>query len=342
MAAVIPIHDIGGLVLAGLELDRPILLSLIDQASRVGPWDIIYQANLVRTANFGRGVRLCAIVPGKLGNCSEDCKWCAQSAHSTPGTVESVRTSTDEIAQAASNARQLGAANIGIVNSGKNPSDIDIEAVVTAAEKISLEHGDEIEICASLGTASDNQFEKLAASPVKRYHNNLETSRKFFPNLVTSHTYDDKLKTLKSARNAGLDICSGGLFGLGETWDDRIDLAMTLRDEIQPDIVPLNFLVPMQGTPLEKTTPMPPMEILLVITIFRLILPSVDLKIAGGRVSNLRDLQSWIFFAGATSCMIGDYLTTAGQAPERDLQMLRDLGLTIVANFKCLKPDLIQ
>ncbi len=339
-----PIQDIGRRVLEGQLLSRPILLSLVEKIDLAGqgPWDILYQAHIVRQENFGREVRLCSIVPGKLGNCSEDCKWCAQSAQAANGTVKPIRTSTDEICQAATNAQKLGSANIGIVNSGKKPTDRDIEEVILAAEKIAAQQGGKIGICASLGETSDNQFRRLAASPVKRYHNNLETSRRFFSTLVTTHTYDDKLKTLRSARQAGFDICSGGLFGLGETWEDRIDLALTLRDEVQPDVVPLNFLVPIAGTPLASSVPMTPMEILLVIAIFRLALPNVDIKIAGGRDSNLRDLQSLIFFAGATSFMIGNYLTTAGQTPERDLKMLDDLGLTIVTEFQPRKTTKTQ
>lgn len=329
-------------MLAGRHLRRADLLSIVEQARQgqggqqpgQGVWDLLYQAHLVRRANFGRGVKLCSIVPGKLGNCSEDCKWCAQSSHSVSGALQPGRATIDEICRAAAEARESGAANIGIVNSGRKPSTRDINEVIAAAERIAEENGGKIGVCVSLGETSDNQFKKLSASSITRYHHNLETSRRFFPNMVTSHTYDDKLRTLRSARQAGLSICCGGLFGLGETWEDRIDLAIAIRNDIQPDVVPLNFLVPIPGTPLAAIEPMSPMEILQVIAVFRLVLPRVDLKVAAGRETNLRDLQSWIFLAGATSFMVGKYLTTAGQAIERDLKMLDDLGLAIVSEFK--------
>jgi biotin synthase len=240
--------------------------------------------------------------------------------------------SVEDIAQAAENARARGASHIGIVNSGRGPTPEDLEIVLEAAKKIDRRQGGAIGVCASLGELPPRQAEKLAESPLVRYHHNLETSRRFFPKMVGSHDYDSKLSTLKAAKQAGLSLCSGGLFGLGETWEDRIDLAVTLRDEVQPDVVPLNFLCPIPSTPLEHVQPLTPLEILTIIAVFRLALPWVDLKIAGGR-ANLRTLQSWAFYAGATSCMIGNYLTTIGRSPEEDLQMFRDLDLEVVSEL---------
>ncbi len=145
------------------------------------------------------------------------------------------------------------------------------------------------------------------------------------------------METVRAAKNTGLEVCSGGLFGMGETWEDRIELAETLQNIIQPDIVPLNFLSPVSGTPLAGIKPLPQMEILLIIAIYRLMLPDADIKIAGGREKTLGSMQNQIFDAGATSCMIGNYLTTAGQEPEEDLKMIRDLGLKITQNLTNLK-----
>lgn len=326
----------------GLGHDQ--LAALVDDAQQQGPWALIQVASKLRYARFGSAVRLCSIVPGKLGGCSEDCKWCAQSA---PGLGKPAQhTRTDEIIQAARDAKQLRAGYIGIVNSGRQPSRNDLEKVMQAAAGIS-ESGDVCKsgnsgnireedkagaprVCASLGSLTPEQANALAGSSVVRYHHNLETSRRFFPQVVTSHTYDEKLATLQAAKNAGLSLCCGGLFGLGETWDDRIELALTIRDEVKPAVVPLNFLVPIEGTELGSRVPITPLECLTVIAMFRLAMPNVDLKVAGGRESNLRDLQSWIFHAGATSIMVGNYLTTAGRSPKQDQQMLNDLNLQVV------------
>ncbi|MBN1554579.1 MAG: biotin synthase BioB [Phycisphaerae bacterium] len=315
---------------AGEGSSREALLTLAG-GWRENLWDLLSRAHRIRVSRFGRAVRLCSIVPGKLGGCRGDCRWCAQSSHVTAGGLEKVtRTPLAEIVSEARVAASVGAANIGIVNSGLRPSRRDLADVIHAAEEISKATQDRIGVCASLGELTVEQAQMLADSrEIRRYHHNLETSRRFFPSMVSNHTYDAKLQTLQAAKSAGLAICCGGLFGLGETWEDRIDLALTLRDEIQPDVVPLNFLVPIPRTPLANQIPLQPLEILAIIAIFRLILPDADIKVAGGREKNLRDMQGWMFYAGATSCMIGNYLTTAGQSPEQDLQMIQSLDWEI-------------
>ena len=288
--------------------------------------DLLYWTWQVRLAHFGRRVRLCSIVAGKIGGCSENCKWCAQSA--AVGERPHY-ASTEEILRAARAACQRQAAGIGIVNSGRRPSASELDAVVQASRQIAGEHGQRLYICASLGELTREQAVTLAAAGVKRYNHNLETSRRFFPSVVSGHSYDDRLATLAAAREAGLRLCCGGLFGIGETWEDRIDLALTLRDQVRPEIVPLNFLAPIPGTVLASAPPLAPTEILTIIAIFRLALPTADIKVAGGREANLRSLQSWIFHAGATSIITGGYLTTPGQGADADLQMIRDLGLEV-------------
>jgi biotin synthase len=318
----------------GRRLGRDDLLALAEH-SREDLHDLIYWAWQVRLSRFGRRVRLCSIIAGKLGGCGENCKWCAQ-----PATIAAKPqyATTGQILQTAQAARDRHAAGIGIVNSGRRPNQAELQTVIDAAGEIRRLHGQAVYVCASLGELTPDQATRLAAAGVQRYNHNLESSRRFYPNVVGSHSYDDRLATLATARGAGMKLCCGGIFGLGETWADRVDLAMTLRDEVGPEIVPLNFLHPIAGTPMEDVAPLAPTEILVIIAVFRLAMPDVDLKIAGGRECNLRGLQSWIFHAGATSIITGGYLTTPGQGSDADLQMIQDLGLEIVSDLSGKAP----
>jgi biotin synthase len=320
------IADMARRVLEGQLLGRDDLLALAE-FSRNDLQDIVYWAWRVRQARFGRRVRLCSIIAGKAGGCGENCKWCAQSA----ATASKPQYATmGQILQTAQDARDRHAAGIGIVNSGRRPNQAELQTVIDAAGQIRRLHGQAVYVCASLGELTPDQASRLAAAGVQRYNHNLESSRRFYPNVVGSHSYEDRLATLGNARRAGMKLCCGGIFGLGETWEDRVDLALTLRDDVGPEIVPLNFLHPIPGTPMEHVTPLSPTEAIAIIAIFRLAMPEVDLKIAGGRESNFRGLQSWIFHAGATSIITGGYLTTPGQGSDADLQMIQDLGLEIV------------
>ena len=314
---------------AGERLDRQDILSLVE-AGRSDPHTLLYWAHRVRAERFGGVVALCSIAAGKVGGCSEDCAWCAQSVSRGTSLITATRATSDNIHAAAREASGHGAGSFGIVNSGRAPAPDDLSAVATAAEAISADAGCGLHVCASLGELTDEQARTLAAAGVTRYNHNLETSRGFYSQVVTTHAYDDRLATLDAARTAGMSLCCGGIFGLGESWGDRVDMAVTLRDRVQPTVVPLNFLHPIPGTPLADNTPLQPMDVLTIIAIFRLVLPTVDLKVAGGREVNLRDMQSWMFHAGATSCLIGNYLTTPGRTPAEDLQMIADLGLEVV------------
>ena len=326
--------------LDGELLDKPALRDLVSQAAD-NPFDLFYWASRIREAHFANKVHLCSIVAGKLGGCGEDCKWCAQSAASAPGAAGPQRLGIDQIVTAARDAAKLGAGCLGIVNSGRAPSRRDIDDVAAACSAI--RHDDaspnlkNLNLCASLGQLTEAQATRLASAGVRRYNHNLETSRRHFPNVVTTHSYDDRLRTAAVVRAAGLQLCCGCLFGLGETWDDRIDLALTLRDTVRPDVVPLNFLHPVPATPLGGAAPLGPIEILTIIAIFRFAIPATRIKVAGGREANLRDMQSWIFHAGATGCLIGNYLTTSGRAPQEDLQMIADLGFQLAQPTETLK-----
>ena len=327
-----PIADLAGRVLAGETLDRADVRRLVDlSADRHS--QLLHHAHRIRTDRFGNAVRLCAIVPGKLGACGEDCKWCAQSCTAAPGVTPPQRTPRREILAAAARAEQNHAAGIGIVNAGRRPAQRDLADVLDAAQAVRADPNARIKLCASLGELTDDQARRLAAAGITHYNHNIETSRRMFAKMVTTHSFDDRLRTLDAARDAGLKLCCGGIFGLGETWDDRIDMALTIRDEVRPHVVPLNFLHPIPGTPLAGATPLEPMEILRIIAVFRFAMPNVDIKVAGGREANLRDLQSWVFYAGATSILVGNYLTTTGRSADDDLQMLADLGLEVVSDL---------
>ena len=311
-------------------------LLVLASAARDCPYELLHWAGRVRTKRFGNAVVLCSIVPGRLGGCGEDCKWCAQAGRSAAG-LAAKRTALEEIVSAADRAKRNGAARLGIVNSGRGPSRRDLDEVVAAVKRIRAGQSG-LRVCASLGELTPEAASELARAGVTRYHHNLETSRGMYEQMVTTHTYDDRLATLAAARGAGLSICCGGLFGLGETWADRVELALTIRDTVRPDVVPLNFLHPIPGTPLENVLAIGPMEILTIVALFRLAMPQVDLKVAGGRESNLRDLQSWIFHAGATSMIVGGYLTTPSRSVAEDRGMLADLGLTVVGQLPGKKP----
>ena len=312
-------------VLTGEDLDRNDArrLATIDDALRL---DLFYWANRIRIQFVGPDVRCCSIVAAKVGACSEDCAFCSQSAHyETPvGGASTLRN--DQVEQAARQAADSGADSFGIVNSGYGPTEAELDTWVPTIGRIRDEG--RIRACASLGILKPGQAERLRDAGLQRYNHNLQTSKRFFPNIIKTHSYEERRETLARAKAAGLSLCSGALVGMGETWDDRIDLALELRD-LDVDVVPLNFLHAIDGTPLERAEPLPSMECLHIIALFRFLLPDKEIKIAGGREVNLRDLQSWMFFAGADSFLIGNYLTTFGRSADEDRQMVADLGLRL-------------
>jgi biotin synthase len=312
-------------VLDGGELsrDQALWLTTIDEAHLD---DLFAAASRIRDHFVGRRARCCSIVASKVGRCSEDCTFCSQSAHyDTPVEDETV-LDDEQILSAARDAARNGARAFGIVNSGLGPTDEEIERWGHTIHK--LRGAGPMQICASLGVLTAAQARHLKDCGCQCYNHNLQTSRRHFPRIVTTHSYDDRLDTLRQIKRAGMHVCSGALFGMGESWEDRIDLAMELRG-VEPDVVPLNFLIPIEGTPLAGAEPLDPMECLEIIAVYRFLFPRQEIKIAGGREVNLRDLQGRIFQAGADSFLIGNYLTTCGQAPEEDQQMVQEAGLTL-------------
>jgi len=311
-------------VLAGKQIDRDQARELT-AVSGEAVYDLFFWANKIRIKFTGRSVKFCSIVAGKVGNCSEDCHYCSQSkAYDTH--VEPGKLTVDEMKAATEQAVANGASSFGIVNSGRGPTDKELDWLEPYFRDTS--GGSRIRACATLGELNEDQAKRLREMGVLRINHNLEASRRHFPNICSTHTYEDRVRTLRIAKEAGLSLCSGGIFGLGEEWEDRLDMAFELRD-IGADVVPINFLNAIHGTPLYgKVEMLEPLEALKIIAIYRFILPDRELKAAGGREKVLRDMQSWIFFAGASSFLIGNYLTTFGRSPEQDHQMLRDLGLT--------------
>lgn len=288
-------------------------------------YDLFYWANQIRLRYFGHSIKACSIVSAKQGRCTEDCSFCSQSARYHTGIEEFPLIDSNNILDAAKYAEQTDSDSIGIVTSGYGiSSSRDLRSICTSIEKIAKHthvhpHG-------SFGILTRETAESLVKSGLKRLNHNLETSERFFPNVCSTHTFMDRINTIRCAREVGLEICSGAIFGIGEGIDDRIDLAFTLK-MLDVDVVPLNFLHPISGTPLENHIPLTPMEALKIISVFRFVLPDKEIKIAGGRERTLRDLQSWMFYAGANSTMVGNYLTTTGRKVEDDFQMIKDLGL---------------
>jgi len=314
-------------ILAGQLLER----NDIDQLSKLSSDnldDLLYWANEIRKTNFGNTIKMCSIVPGRLGGCSQDCAFCAQSLHYDTAIDKTPQVLDDEqIMAAAKEAKQKGVPNFGIVYSGKKVDGGELDRLIALTERIKAELS--MGVCMSLGVVSEENMQRLSRAGVVRFNHNLETSERHFAEVVTTHKYADRVRTIEAGLKAGMGVCAGGIFGIGETEADRIDMALELR-RLGVDMVPMNFLHPIAGTPLGKAEKLPPREILRIVALYRFILPKTHLKVAGGRVLNLRDLQSWIFHAGCTAILTGNYLTTAGRAVEDDLQMLKDLGLKTI------------
>lgn len=301
------------------------LFQLADPADII---DLLAWANRVRIQFKGNTIHLCSIVNAKAGGCSEDCKFCAQSAFYQTTAPSYGFIDPEPVKTAAEEAHRNGVNALGIVSAWKGLREGPMldEVCERIAEMAQL---GTVRPDASLGIISSQRVaDRLKAAGLECYNHNLETSRRFFPQQCSTHSYDDRLQTIRHLKSAGIKICSGGIIGMGETREDRCDLALALR-EVGADFVPINILNPIPGTPYEKNAPVTPMEILQTIACFRFILPRQEILVAGGRAVNLRDLQSLIFMAGASALMVGNYLTTVGQAVEQDLQMIKDLGLDI-------------
>lgn len=284
--------------------------------------ELCMAANEIRDHFCGNGFDLCSITNAKCGKCSEDCKFCAQSAHyDTEVTCYPLKSGEEMTAEAVHNESQ-GILRFSLVTSGRSLSSAEIDSVCDSIREIKSRSI--IKVCVSIGITDIESFRKLKDAGATRVHCNLETSECFFPSICSTHTYEDKIGTLKAARAAGLSICSGGIMGIGETENDRIDMAFTLR-EIGVKSIPVNFLSPIKGTPLEHNKSLGDNDKRRIIAIYRFILPDAAIRLAGGR-GLIADKGEGCFRAGANAAISGDMLTTSGITAATDIALIRSLG----------------
>ena len=279
-------------------------------------------ADKIRKTYCGDKVDLCTIISGRSGKCSENCKFCAQSAfHHTSCEVYDFMDEDEIIAQAKANQDE-GVDRFAIVDSGKGPTPEDFEKLIHVFERMHKEL--KIDLCCSLGFMTQEQFHRLREAGVTSVHNNIETSRRFFPYICTTHTFDDKIANIRRAQKEGFCVCSGGIIGMGENWDDRIDMAVTLN-ELGIESIPVNSLMPIPGTALEYVPRLTEDEIVRTIAIFRYINPEANIRLAGGRAL-MADNGFQTFKAGASASITGNMLTTSGSTIKKDKAMLESLG----------------
>ncbi|HSW62751.1 MAG TPA: biotin synthase BioB [Dissulfurispiraceae bacterium] len=280
--------------------------------------DLLAASNRLRIRRSKDTVELCAIVNAKSGLCPEHCSYCAQSAKSRTGVSVYPLITRREAREKAQQAKEGGVLRFSIVSSGRKPAKKDLRKIAFMLSDIRALG---LHPCASLGLLDRDELGFLHDAGLERYHCNIETSERFFPSVCTAHTFSDKLKTIEAAKDINMSVCSGGIFGMGETWDDRVDMALTLR-QLDVDSAPINFLNPIAGTPLADRPLMHPFDALKAISLFRFLLPDKAIRICGGRAATLGEFAAMIFMAGADSLMTGDYLTTPGQSYEDDLRLL--------------------
>ncbi len=284
-------------------------------------------AGAVRHVMKGNFVNTCGISNAKSGRCAEACSFCSQSAHFSTDAPKYQLKSADTLVTEAKEAWHNGVREFSLVASGRAmTSRVELDTVKDAVSRIREETG--MQTCASLGLMGKDALAELQAAGLQAVHHNLETARSFHGNIVSTHTYDEEVDTVKAAKSLGMYTCCGGIFGMGESWAQRVELALELR-QLDVDSVPLNFLNPRPGTPLEAQHELSAEDCLKIIAIFRLVLPTKDLIVCGGRASNLGERQDEIFRVGANGVMLGNYLTTAGREAEMDLEMLEKEGLVI-------------
>ena len=303
-----------------ISLER--LRSLIEQDTN----ELLQIVEHLTRTHKGNRIFTCAIINAKSGACPENCAFCAQSAHHKTKINIYPLLDTENIVKIAEEMHKNGATRFSIVTSGYKLKQEEIESIAKTIRLIKEKVG--IRTCASLGMLDEDMAQTLKDAGLERYHHNLETSKSFFPNICTTHEYEEDIETIHIAKEAGLKVCSGGIMGLGEDWEQRIELAITLG-ELDVDSIPINFLNPIPGTRLQHMKPMLPEDALKCIAIFRILNPEKDITICGGREVTLKELQSELFAAGANGIMIGNYLTTKGRGIKEDMEMIKKLGLRL-------------
>ncbi len=319
------IRKIGEKVLEGKNVGMKEVLPFLEIK---GPdvLDLAAVANRVREEFNGDEIDLCSLLSVKSGRCSEDCVFCAQSAHYKTEAPVYPLMDMERIIEEAKEAQKKGTGRFCLITSGRELNDKEFETILRALDRIRKETT--LDLDCSLGTLSGERAEALKKVGVTRYNHNLETGESHFSKVCSTHGYQDRVQTIAVLKDRGFSICCGGIIGLGESPHQRLELALSLR-ELEIDCIPFNILNPRPGTPLEHSEPVPPMEIIKTIALFRLILPKGTIKIAGGREANLRDLQALALLSGANGLILGNYLTTLGRSAADDLTMIRDLGLNV-------------
>ena len=317
-------HDLVERSLKGEPLTREearAILTLPDEDVPVA----LQAAFEVRKVHFGKRVKVCVLQNARSGLCPEDCHYCSQSSLSTATIDKYPLMSKEQLIDGAERAVQAGATRYCMVTSGRGPSDEEIEHFCEVARAIKQRWP--LELCLCLGIMSEAQARRLKESGVGWVNHNLNTSERFYGEICSTHTYQDRVETVKNVRKAGLMTCSGGIVGMGETDEDIIDMAFACR-ELQMDSIPINFLHPIKGTPMEDFKFLTPMKCLKVLCLFRFLNPSSEIRAAGGREVNLRSLQPLALYA-ANSIFVEGYLTTTGQQAEMAHQMIEDMGFEV-------------
>jgi biotin synthase len=290
-------------------------------------YDLFHRAHRVRMNNRPPKINLCGIINAKSGMCTEDCKFCAQSAHNNVKVECYKMMDPAVIADKAKEASLNQASRFSIVTSGHRvEEEAELDSISRAVKKI--RESSSVKPCASLGNVTKKTLLTLKAAGLARYHCNLETAESFYSQICTTRPWSESVETVTIAKEAGLEVCSGGLFGLGESNVQRVELFESLR-KLDVDSVPVNFFYPVKGTRIDIDTPLSPLDCLKIIAVARLMMPSKEIRVCGGREFNLGDLQSWILISGADGLMTGGYLTTKGRAAEDDLKMIKDAGFEV-------------
>jgi biotin synthase len=312
-------------ILSGKDLEIEEARGLFD-LKKADILSLMRAADIVRREFCGNKMDLCSLISAKSGLCPEDCAFCAQSGRHDTGCKVYPLVRIEKIVSAARQAKKHGATNFCIVISGESPTKEEFQKIKTAIEQINKTVG--IKVDCSLGRLEIGMIRELKALGIDRFNHNLETSKEFYTNICTTHSYDSRLGMVGMLKEVGIKPCCGGIIGLGEGPEEKMNLAFTLK-KMNIDCVPINILDPRKGTPLENINPIEPLDAIRTIAVFRLILPKAIIKVAGGRESGLRDLQAMAFMAGANGMIIGGYLTTAGRSVDKDLEMIKDLGFEL-------------
>lgn len=304
----------------GITWDEAVVISKLEGEEIILLLDL---ANEVRKVNVGNRIDLCSIMAAKVGHCSEDCKFCSQSAHHQCNIEMYELIDDDAVLRCIEEIEHSGVHRFCLVTSGEKLTDREFDRVLKIYALLNKET--DLKLCASLGSLDENRAYALKQSGVIMYHHNVETSRSFFPKICTTHTYDDRVKTIKAAKKAGLKVCCGGIISMGESMQQRLEMAFEIR-ELDVDSIPINILTPIKGTPLENIKLISRAELLKSIALFRLIMPKKTIRLAGGKEKGLGIDEKRAYTGGVNGALVGNYLTTKGQDAQEELKIFEEIG----------------